>query len=76
MNCDNCKQTVISNEDWTVLELNKDYAKWAEHNQTVILPYWRKFANQSTRVSVENAVGIFEKGFFHEMKMRQYFNLD
>ena len=36
--CDNCKQAVIANKDWIVPELNKDYAEWAEHNHTVILP--------------------------------------
>ena len=36
--CDNCKQAVIVNKDWIEPELNKDYAEWAEHNHTVILP--------------------------------------
>jgi transposase len=36
--CDNCKQAVIANKDWIDPELNKDYAEWAEHNHTVILP--------------------------------------
>lgn len=36
--CDNCKQTVIANKDWIAPELNKNYAEWAEHNGTIILP--------------------------------------
>ena len=36
--CDNCKQAVIANIDWIQPELNKDYAEWADHNQTTILP--------------------------------------
>ena len=36
--CDNCKQAVTANKDWIAPELNKDYAEWAEHNGTVILP--------------------------------------
>ena len=36
--CDNCKQAVIANKDWIAPELNKDYAEWAEHNHTAILP--------------------------------------
>ena len=36
--CDNCKQAVIKNKDWIQPELNQDYAEWAEHNHTVILP--------------------------------------
>ena len=36
--CDNCKQAVIANKDWIQPELNQDYAEWAEHNHTVILP--------------------------------------
>ena len=36
--CDNCKQAVIANKDWIEPDLNKDYAEWADHNHTVILP--------------------------------------
>ena len=36
--CDNCKQAVIANQDWIDPDLNQDYAAWAEHNHTVILP--------------------------------------
>lgn len=72
--CDNCKQAVIANEDWIAPELNKDYAEWAEHNQTVILP--AKVCKPKYKSSVENAVGILEKGFFHEMEERQYFSLE
>ena len=39
--CDNCKQAVTVNKDWIEPELNKDYAEWAEHNGTVILPACR-----------------------------------
>ena len=36
--CDNCKQAVIANRDWIDPDLNKDYAEWADHNHTAILP--------------------------------------
>lgn len=36
--CDNCKQAVIANQDWIEPELNKDYADWADHYGTAILP--------------------------------------
>ncbi len=72
--CDNCKQAVIVNEDWIAPELNKDYAEWAEHNQTVILP--AKVRKPKYKSSVENAVGILQKGFFHDMEERQYFSLE
>ena len=36
--CDNCKQAVLTNRDWIDPDLNKDYAEWADHNHTVILP--------------------------------------
>ncbi len=71
--CDNCKQAVIANRDWIEPELNKDYAEWAEHNQTVILP--AKVRKPKYKSSVENAVGILEKGFFHDLEERQYFSL-
>lgn len=36
--CDNCKQAVIANQDWIEPEFNNDYADWADHYGTVILP--------------------------------------
>lgn len=72
--CDNCKQAVITNRDWIAPELNKDYAEWAEHNGTVILP--AKVRAPKFKSSVENAVGILEKGIFHLLEERQYFSLD
>lgn len=72
--CDNCKQAVITNKDWIEPELNKDYAEWAEHNGTVILP--AKVKKPKFKSSVENAVGILEKGFFHLLEERQYFSLE
>ncbi len=72
--CDNCKQAVIANKDWINPELNKDYAEWAEHNGTVILP--AKVRAPKFKSSVENAVGILEKGFFHTLEERQYFSLE
>lgn len=36
--CDNCKQAVVSNKDWIHPTLNIDYADWAEHNSTAIVP--------------------------------------
>lgn len=72
--CDNCKQAVTANKDWIEPDLNKDYAEWAEHNGTVILP--AKIKRPKYKSSVENAVGILEKGFFHELEERQYFSLE
>ncbi len=72
--CDNCKQAVIANRDWISPELNKDYAEWAEHNHTVILP--AKVKKPKYKSSVENAVGILEKGFFHDMEEMDYFSLE
>ena len=72
--CDNCKQAVIANRDWIEPELNKDYAEWAEHNHTVILP--AKVRKPKYKSSVENAVGILEKGFFHDMEEMDYFSLE
>lgn len=72
--CDNCKQAVIANRDWIEPELNKDYAEWAEHNHTVILP--AKVKKPKYKSSVENAVGILEKGIFHDMEEMDYFSLE
>ena len=72
--CDNCKQAVIANRDWISPELNKDYAEWAEHNHTVILP--AKVRKPRYKSSVENAVGILEKGIFHDMEEMDYFSLE
>ena len=71
--CDNCKQAVISNKDWIQPELNQDYAEWAEHNHTAILP--AKVRKPKYKSSVENAVGILEKGIFHDLEERRYFTL-
>ena len=71
--CDNCKQAVISNKDWIQPELNQDYAEWAEHNHTAILP--AKVRKPKYKSSVENAVGILEKGIFHYLEERRYFTL-
>lgn len=72
--CDNCKQAVIVNKDWIAPELNKDYAEWAEYNHTVIMP--AKVRKPKYKSSVENAVGILEKGFFHDMEDMRYFSLE
>jgi len=72
--CDNCKQAVSVNKDWIAPELNKDYAEWAEYNHTVILP--AKVRKPKYKSSVENAVGILEKGFFHDLEETDYFSLD
>ena len=72
--CDNCKQAVIANKDWIEPDLNKDYAEWADHNHTVILP--AKVKKPKYKSSVENAVGILEKGFFHDLEEKTYFSLD
>lgn len=72
--CDNCKQAVIANQDWIAPELNKDYAEWAEHNHTVIMP--AKVRKPKFKSSVENAVGILEKGLFHDLEEMTYFSLD
>jgi len=72
--CDNCKQAVLVNKDWIEPVLNKDYAEWAEHNHTVILP--AKVRRPKYKSSVENAIGIMEKGFFHDLEERKYFSLE
>ncbi len=71
--CDNCKQAVLANKDWIEPELNKDYAEWAEHNHTAILP--AKVKKPKFKSSVENAIGILEKGLFHDLEECQYFSL-
>lgn len=72
--CDNCKQAVLTNRDWIDPDLNKDYAEWADHNHTVILP--AKVRKPRYKSSVENAVGILEKGFFHDLEDNCYFSLE
>lgn len=72
--CDNCRQAVLANKDWIQPELNQDYAEWAEHNHTVILP--AKVRKPKFKSSVENAVGILEKGLFHDLEERRYFTLE
>lgn len=72
--CDNCKQAVLANQDWIEPVLNKDYAEWAEHNHTVIMP--AKIRKPKMKSSVENAVGILESGIFHTLAERQYFSLE
>ena len=72
--CDNCKQAVTANKDWIEPDLNKDYAEWAEHNHTVILP--AKVRKPKYKSSVENSVGILEKGFFHDLEENRYFALE
>ena len=72
--CDNCRQAVTANRDWIAPELNKDYAEWAEHNHTVILP--AKVKKPKYKSSVENAVGILEKGLFHDLEEMKYFSLE
>ena len=72
--CDNCKQAVLANQDWIEPVLNKDYAEWAEHNHTVILP--AKVRKPKMKSSVENAVGILESSIFHTLAARQYFSLE
>jgi len=71
---DNCKQAVIANKDWIDPELNKDYAEWAEHNGTAILP--AKVKHPRYKNHVEGAVKILEEGLFHILEERQYFSLD
>ena len=72
--CDNCKQAVVANDDWIHPTLNKDYADWAEHNGTAIVP--AKVRKPKFKSSVENAVGILEKGFFHDLDDRKFFSLE
>jgi len=71
---DNCKQAVIANKDWIEPELNKDYAEWAEHNGTAILP--AKVRHPKYKNHVEGAVRILEQGIFHILEERQYFSLE
>jgi transposase len=71
---DNCKQAVIANKDWIEPELNQDYAEWAEHNKTAILP--AKVRRPKFKSHVEGAVKILEQGLFHILEERQYFSLE
>ena len=72
--CDNCKQAVVANKDWIEPDLNKDYAEWADHNGTVIMP--AKVRKPRYKSSVENSVGILEKGFFHELEDMIFFSIE
>ena len=72
--CDNCKQAVTANRDWIDPDINKDYAAWADHNHTAILP--AKVRKPKYKSSVENSVGILEKGFFHDLEEMTYFSLE
>lgn len=72
--CDNCKQAVIANKDWIEPDINKDYAEWADHNGTVIMP--AKVRRPRYKSSVENSVGILEKGFFHELEDMTFFSIE
>lgn len=72
--CDNCKQAVLANKDWIEPDLNKDYAEWAEHNRTVILP--AKVRKPKWKSHVECAVGILEKGLFHDLEEMRFFTLE
>lgn len=65
---------MITNEDWIQPEFNKDYAEWAEHNHTAIVP--AKVRKPKYKSSVENSVGILEKGLFHDLEESQYFSLE
>ena len=65
---------VVANKDWIEPNLNKDYAAWAEHNHTVILP--AKVRKPKYKSSVENTVGILEKGIFHDLEENRYFSLE
>lgn len=71
--CDNCKQAVIANKDWIEPKLNDDYAEWADHNHTVILP--AKVRKPKYKSTVENAVGILEKGIFHDLDKMEFHSL-
>lgn len=72
--CDNCKQAVIVNDDWIHPTLNKDYAEWADHNKTAIIP--AKVKKPKYKSSVENAVGILEKGVFLDLDELPFFSLE
>ena len=64
----------MQNRDWIAPDLNKDYAEWAEHYHTVILP--AKVKKPRYKSSVENAVGILEKGIFHDLEDGEFFSLE
>ena len=71
---DNCKQAVIADKDWIEPDLNKDYALWAERNHTVILP--AKARKPKWKSHVECAVGILEKGPFHDLEEMRFFSIE
>ena len=64
----------MANNDWIAPDLNDDYAAWADHYHTAILP--AKVRKPKYKSSVENAVGILEKGFFHDLDEMSYFSLE
>ena len=72
--CDNCKQAVIADKDWIEPDLNKDYALRAERNHTVILP--AKVRKPKWKSHVECAVGILEKGPFHDLEEMSFFSIE
>ena len=71
--CDNCKQAVVANRDWIQPDLNKDYAEWAEHNGTAIMP--AKVRKPKYKPSVEGAVKILESGIFHDLDEATWISL-
>lgn len=70
---DNCKQAVIANRDWVEPELNRAYEEWADWNGTYILP--AKVRRPTYKASVENSVGILERGIFHDLEAVPFFRL-
>ena len=60
--CDNCKQAVIANRDWIQPELNQDYAQWADHNNTAIMP--AKVRKPRFKSSVEVRSASWKKDSF------------
>lgn len=72
--CDNCKQAVLTNKDWIDPILNPDFSGWAEHNNTCLQP--AKVRKPKYKPSVENAVGILEKGIFLKLKEMVFLRLE
>lgn len=71
---DNCKQAVLANRDWRDPELNPAYQEWADWNRTCILP--AKARRPTYKPNVENAVGILERGVFHDLEDIPFFSLE
>lgn len=71
---DNCKVAVTENKDWINPALNRDFAAWAEHSGTVILP--AKVRSPRWKPNVENHVRILDMHILVDMEEMTFYSLD